>query len=245
MTIIYNMILEDYVRYKKIESAMIKELKTIPEGWVCKRKHNESYYFSYQYRKDNIKHNTTISYEEAEKLLISTKKRGLIVKQLKQIDGYSTYIEKAYPNIIDEYNSYINNKSDEKKEIKKSNNFYGNNKIYRTLKGDEVRSKSEAIIANALYTNDIEYAYEKKLSIGWYDFLPDFTVRNRNNNQNYYWEHCGMMSDVKYVEKWKWKKSVYEQNEIVEWKNLIVTYEYDNKVIDSKEIQKIIDLCLK
>lgn len=112
-------------------------------------------------------------------------------------------------------------------------------KIHKTLKGDMVRSKSEVIIANLLYDNNIDYEYEKKL---FYDnnkwIEPDFTIKLGENNE-IYWEHLGMLGLETYDERWSEKLNIYNSY----FKNkLIVTYEggtISDSVYDNiKQIKK-------
>ncbi len=49
-------------------------------------------------------------------------------------------------------------------------------RIYQTLSGDRVRSKSEVIIGNILYQSGIPFAYEKELKAAGKPYSPDFTI---------------------------------------------------------------------
>lgn len=76
------------------------------------------------------------------------------------------------------------------------------NKIYKSLKGDWVRSKSEVIISNLLQNKGVNYTYEEKL---FYDkekwIEPDFTLIK--DSTKYYWEHLGMLGEDEYDRHWK------------------------------------------
>jgi len=85
------------------------------------------------------------------------------------------------------------------------------NKIYRTSKGDNVRSKSEVIIANLLFSNKVQYEYEKKLyytNDKWIE--PDFTIKMPNGNE-VFWEHLGMIGVESYDKRWKEKLDIYRK----------------------------------
>ena len=97
---------------------------------------------------------------------------------------------------------------------------------YKTMRGDYVGSKSEAIIADRLFANNIPYHYEVAFTpeaetdgsrpvfdeygrlIGFEglgsdpfdrDTLhPDFYVLNKRTRKAYYWEHLGRLNDQKY-----------------------------------------------
>ena len=97
---------------------------------------------------------------------------------------------------------------------------------YKTMRGDYVGSKSEAIIADRLFANNIPYHYEVAFTpeavddkskpifddygrligfeaIGFTPFdrdtlHPDFYVLNKRTRKAYYWEHLGRLNDPKY-----------------------------------------------
>ncbi|QIB26844.1 RecQ family ATP-dependent DNA helicase [Caloranaerobacter azorensis] len=84
------------------------------------------------------------------------------------------------------------------------------NRIYTTLKGDKVRSKSEVIIANLLYENNINYEYERKLYYTEDKYIiPDFTIL-LHNGRKVYWEHLGMIGTESYDKRWLEKQKIYE-----------------------------------
>lgn len=96
------------------------------------------------------------------------------------------------------------------------------NRIYSTVKGDRVRSKSEVIIANLLAQNGISYEYEKKLEYEkgkWID--PDFTI-TLPDGRELYWEHLGMLGVESYDKRWLEKQDIYDNYFSGK---LIVTYE--------------------
>ena len=124
--------------------------------------------------------------------------------------------------------------------------YYEASLIHKTLQGELVRSKSEVIVANMLYEEGIRYEYEKELSLGEDGIrIPDFTVDDAESGTLFYWEHCGMMSDRHYRQRWDEKKVVYAKHGIVEGENLIVSYDDVNGSIDSMTIKALIEKYLK
>ena len=101
---------------------------------------------------------------------------------------------------------------------------YRNELTIKTNRGEMVRSKSEKIIADALYSLNLDYRYEAAIKLNGMTLYPDFTVINPLNGQTYYWEHLGLSTD-KYLQDWAFKKRIYNENNIAESKNLIVTTE--------------------
>ncbi|WP_406539177.1 ATP-dependent RecD-like DNA helicase [Fibrobacter sp.] len=118
--------------------------------------------------------------------------------------------------------------------------FYAKHLVHRTARGEFVRSKSEVIIADALFYNNIFYKYEEPYVKGGIKKIPDFTIEDEESGNTFYWEHCGMMENRKYKERWEKKKKWYADKGIVEGENLIVTYDKDG-TINSEEIRKIIE----
>ena len=124
--------------------------------------------------------------------------------------------------------------------------YYEASLIHKTLKGELVRSKSEVIIANMLFEAGIVYEYEKELSLGKDGIrIPDFTIDDAESGMLFYWEHCGMMSDIHYRKRWEDKKALYEQHDIIEGENLIVSYDNADGSIDSVAIKRLIDQYLR
>lgn len=84
-------------------------------------------------------------------------------------------------------------------------------RIYKTLDGNMVRSKSEVIICNLLYNNGIKYIYEKNITCPDGSTMnPDFTIQ-LNNNDVLYWEHVGMLGKEEYDNAWIHKLRLYKK----------------------------------
>ncbi len=91
------------------------------------------------------------------------------------------------------------------------NSWYEEGKIHLTLLDFMVRSKSEVIIANMLFDNEInDVLYEEPLFAPDGSFyLPDFTIKWKG--KTYYWEHLGMLDIPKYKRHWEEKKKWYDK----------------------------------
>lgn len=110
--------------------------------------------------------------------------------------------------------------------------------IHRTRKGDVVRSKSEVVVANILYSLDISYEYEQPLysRSDPKDFrLPDFTASFEGDI--YYWEHLGMLSVPTYREAWEKKRQWYKDNKYAD--RLIISEDGLDGSIDAARIEEI------
>ena len=64
-----------------------------------------------------------------------------------------------------------------------------------TEKGERVRSKSEKILADYFYRNNILYQYEKPLYLkGYGTIYTDFTFLSKKTRKEIYWEHEGIVN---------------------------------------------------
>ncbi|MGO5160845.1 MULTISPECIES: hypothetical protein [unclassified Bilifractor] len=137
--------------------------------------------------------------------------------------------------------------SDEKYEeewISKSpsnSQYKSENRIYKTKQGEEVRSKSELIIANTLFEKNIPYRYECPLTdSGRIWAVPDFTVLNVRERKEYYWEHFGMMGDSEYAINALKKIRNYEKHHMFPGTEMIYTFEAAMVQINVESIEDLV-----
>lgn len=111
-----------------------------------------------------------------------------------------------------------------------------------TDRGERVRSKSELIIANILFRNNIPYRYECPIQLnGFGTVYPDFTVLNADRRKEFLWEHLGMMDDPVYAEHALQKIQSYITAGIYPGENLILTAETRQKPLNIKIVQCLIN----
>lgn len=89
------------------------------------------------------------------------------------------------------------------------------NLIHQASDGRMLRSKSELLIYQRLLDKGLVPMYEKPLVIKEVQKLPDFTIEDDDSGINYYWEHCGMIYDKAYAERWEEKYKWYLENGIL------------------------------
>ena len=87
--------------------------------------------------------------------------------------------------------------------------------VYKTAKGELVRSKSEWIIADQLYHAGIDYQYEQTLNLNGIECLPDFTIIDEDSGITWFWEHNGLLDDEEYKRRWEKKLEAYREAEIL------------------------------
>ncbi|WP_295790632.1 AAA family ATPase [Mucilaginibacter sp.] len=129
------------------------------------------------------------------------------------------------------------------------------NLIHQASDGRMLRSKSELHIYQRLLDKGLTPIYEKPLIIKDVEKLPDFTLENDDTGINYYWEHCGVINDKGYDERWDSKYKWYIENDILPFEQgggdngtLIVTKDKPKTIEDGStrgaisilEIDKII-----
>ena len=123
-----------------------------------------------------------------------------------------------------------------------------------TDNNEQVRSKSEVIIANALKAAGVPYRYEFPLLVDrnaadadtdFCQLHPDFYCLNLRTRQEFAWEHFGMMDDPDYAARATEKLELYAENGFFPGKNLIITMETSAKPFSSKILKDVIQTYLK
>ena len=113
--------------------------------------------------------------------------------------------------------------------------------IHITDRGERVRSKSEKILADRFYALGIPYLYEKPVRLSRNKKrVPDFTLLNIRRRETFYWEHFGMMDDKDYVNSNISKINEYARAGIIPGKNLIMTFETKEQVLDINTVNQLI-----
>jgi hypothetical protein len=138
-------------------------------------------------------------------------------------------------------------------EVRVSNRsvFLDSNLIYRTERGELVRSKSEWIIADKLHAAGIDYQYEQPLLLAGVERFPDFTIVDDDSGSTWYWEHNGMLSNNAYRQRWERKLGAYRQQGILpisegggETGTLLITEEKKGTGLNADQIKTNIETIL-
>lgn len=112
--------------------------------------------------------------------------------------------------------------------------------IHKTLSGVIVRSKSEVIIADALFNVGIKFEYEKLIEENGHRCIPDFTFEDASGD-TIIWEHLGLLDNPTYKASWEKKLKFYNSIGFKEGENLFITLDHEGGRIDSNEIKVIVD----
>lgn len=128
----------------------------------------------------------------------------------------------------------------------KGKNFSETDPCFYTRRGERVRSKAEIIIADMLAHMRVPYKYECPVLLkGDEVCYPDFTILLPQTREVKYLEHCGMMDDEKYLNGFFGKISLYNRNKIMLGRNLFLTFESKNYVLDTRELKRVIESILE
>lgn len=243
-------------------------LQTMGEGRLKIQRRNGRVYYFNQRKSDTTGAWEQTYLGKKEKNLVkelAQKEYCLKVRKalVRQINLISKFIESYDENDVEELYS---NLSQERKELiqpidvglkealelwydeeYEEYQLYAENRIYETNQGEMVRSKSEVIIANTLYQNRnvISYKYERPLQLhnkgGKIIVIhPDFTVINKMTGEIFYYEHAGCMDEPKYAVDFVNKINLYANNNILQGKNLFVTYETCDMPLDIGTVKNVV-----
>ena len=213
-----KLLLKEQKELEMICSKVENELKSVPKGnlRISKDKNKIRYYHCVE---DN--EGTYISKIDSELPKLHTQ-RQLLVTPIEPI--WEKELARWYDS---EYHG---------KE------FYEGTAEIVTEKGERVRSKSEKILADYFYRNNILYQYEKPLYLkGYGTVYPDFTFLSKKTRKEIYWEHEGMMDKPEYAKSAVKKIESYQRNGIHLGERLILTFETELTVLNSQIVEELVE----
>lgn len=248
---------QEKARMEDIISRAREGLSNMPEGHLRISKDNERIRF---YHCTNDRNGVYIpkSDDKLPKQLAQKSYNHAVIKlaenricQLnKLLQDYSDdEIEQIYKKLHDERQALITpiDPTIEQK-IKKwfeepynGREFQEGTAVIYSERGERVRSKSEKILADYFYKNDIPYLYEKPLFLkGYGTVYPDFTFFSGKLGKEIYWEHEGQMDKPDYARSAVKKLNLYQKNGIYIGERLILTFETETEVLNPKIISSLV-----
>ena len=114
------------------------------------------------------------------------------------------------------------------------------NRRFPTGRGILLRSKSELLIAELLDAYGIPFRYEETVEFEGMTLAPDFTIRKRDGSL-IYWEHMGLITNIRYYDSQLSKLRMYYAAGIVPWDNLIISFDNDRGIISAADIRNKIE----
>ena len=239
-------------KYDKLQQQLLK----MPEGeLLCAKNgdytkwylHNDKT-LSYISKRENklaeklaLKKYYEYQMQELEKQIHILEKCAAALKKVNMKSEYLLREESPYWKLLKiHFEKYEKEKISWMNGQYKCNPSHPENLIHKTMQGHLVRSKSEVIIANTLYMNQIPYRYENQLEVKGVILYPDFTILHPLTGKEIYWEHFGKMDLPEYAKNAADKLHMYARNGIYPGDRLITTYETMEQPLDTAIVQKLI-----
>lgn len=189
----------------------------------------EKKYYTYQLESLLLQEKIMLKYEQ-----LHQKNNQKIEQLLSEDSPYLDLLKEHVFGMPNELRDWMN--ADYQQNV-----AYPQHLLHKTLAGHMVRSKSEALISNSLFTRKIPYRYECILEIDNIQFFPDFTILHPQTGKIIYWEHFGLIDDPAYCDKSFNKLKIYALHGIIPSVNLILTFETRQYPIDVESIDTVID----
>lgn len=126
------------------------------------------------------------------------------------------------------------------------NMSYPENLTHETDRGEMVRSKSEELIANYLYSikDKVDYRYEMPLKIlvnGRIEIIyPDFTIINLRTGEIFYLEHVSRLDLETYHDSFVWKHRAYVENRYIQEGKVIYSFESNGYPFNLRYVKNLI-----
>lgn len=112
---------------------------------------------------------------------------------------------------------------------------------HTTMDESLTRSKSEALIYNMLMMKGIPFVYELPTHVGGKMLDPDFTLYNEKTGSKVILEHLGMTGDEDYRARQFEKLDIYLKSGFVINRDLILSCDSADGIIDVYTIAKTVD----
>lgn len=247
------------VELKRIITELEKELPKLPEGNLrISKKGNTVRYFHITKVADTC--GRYIRKNEQELAIKLAKKdyyEKLLKEALKEKKITETYLhamvnidtENVYEKLSEYRRSIVHPLLMSDKEYAKwwqSEKFEGNpyfpeDKKYETKRGEFVRTKAEAMLADMYYDMGICYKYEYpiKMADGSIKY-PDFALLKLSERKVIYHEHLGLLDDADYRKKNMIKFQEYMKSGYYLGDNLIITYETEYVPLNIRDVRQMI-----
>ena len=175
------------------KTVLQRELDKFPEGAVlCFNRNDrrkEYYYQTYEKGKKIRKYlSPTRDKDLLDALLKKLKYAGELKKEIDLIDEILGREKNCVLGILQSFKMppisrepHCSHKQEHREQLR-----------YKTKQGEFVRSKTERLIADALYDLGIEYYYERPVKLGMYTICADFTILSPLDGSEKYLEHLGL-----------------------------------------------------
>lgn len=249
--------LQPLIDYRDQLAATLEEIEETPKCslQVIKRGADYKYYF----RRDETQNPIYITRKNASELVeagqqeYNYRMKKLLSKEITRIDRFLENnnlhsVEDLYSKCDEGRKRLIRPfaiSDDEYAnawQLKHTNTRTVTDDVYHfvTARGDVVRSKSEVIIADTLFSMGIPYCYEAEVpNLKGRKRLVDFLILDVKNRKEIYYEHFGMADDPEYMNSNVEKINQYASAGITFSDNFIATFETIEHPVDRQTIKQI------
>ncbi len=252
-----NVLSERYDLITKTIENIEKKLKALPEGWINVRYQNgKAYYYHAKYKSkdrflakgDEVLIRQLLQKYYLKKVLKAAKNE--LAALSKMLALYPDDLpEELYEKLPEELRMgvepvILGNEQDAREWMAEpfvGKPFKDDAPVYKTIKGERVRSKSEVMIADRMFFRGVPYKYECPIMIDGQVIHPDFSIKRMSDNKLIYHEHCGRMDDPEYVNDLVERVNLYNQAGIMQGDRLTFSFETADKPLDNRVIDRLID----
>ena len=253
------MFYQEILKRKKVLENQIQQLKQklaqYPAGhMICVRngKYIKNIHVHDGIQTNIPKKNINLVKELAEKKYFSARLEDLLNEQSAVntfLEHYQPYPSKTqqlmnhpiYQKVITSSMTPLSDELEKwAKDSYEKNPAYPEQLRHSCLSRQKVRSKSEVLIAQALFLHQIPFRYECALKLNDLTFFPDFTIRHPETGQFFYWEHFGRMDSLSYSQNAFQKLQIYSANGYIPTIHLITSYETQNHPLTTETIENLI-----
>lgn len=227
------------------KADLLRELAILPEGELaCTDQNGYRRYLQRIPATGNRKKEHRYGVKRNPELLGGLVRKEYVKKALKLIDLDIAAVEVAikrykpideetvmkaftskYPELAQDIYGARVNQDEWKDAFERIEEYYPESQRHVYINGTKARSKNEIYIASRLDHYGIVYRWDCPTGIPGLYRVPDFTIIRKRDRKIIYWEHMGMMYDLESRIDNKRKLEEYEDVGIVQWDNLILTYD--------------------
>lgn len=255
--VLHSSIKNEVIRCERLYKRLSSELITLPKGTISMDRHGN---LCRCVRENGRQYRIILPPYEA-RLIEELKKRRYINKSLKilkaRIENCRRFLEKdslydpkqIEKNLPGPYKGtrglglFLDGDIDPQEW---ANAPYRRNpspikKAHYTAGGIIVRSKSEAIIGTRLEERKAIFHAEPEVILGRRRVYPDFEALNMKRRKVMYLEHLGMIDDEDYVFRNLEKLQDYAKYGIILGDNLFITYESENRPLQIRDVDAVLD----
>ncbi len=237
--------------------ALEAELKGFPDGKLqCYKVSKSGYEYNNWYRsiisKEGNESRTYIPKSErktAETLAQKLYDERLLKDKKNELAAVSLYLRHRKP---EEYNKMLEfdspyrelliDKDDWENSPYEKSTDHPEHLIVPAPKGEKMRSKAEAMIAQSLFNHNIPYRYEWVHDFGGYKYASDFTILHPKTLLEHVWEHFGLADDPHYINtNIAIKIPRYLMNGYLPGYNFIMTFEDSMHPLSYMDIEEIVE----